>query len=210
MLRKALLINLENILKWFDLIVFAAIVAVFLSACAYSEINPEAALADIRANNGYYDLRDVEADTSRLILRSAGAGHAANFSVSTSLQACQGFTSLGTVAHAGRGVVYPWIANAVQRGRRTEPYIVYDAKPHEPVQVRGYGSWADGAGSAYRSGNCGPVVAKFTPENERAYTVEFVWGDKPACSLKVMDATNPDLPVPVPAEAIPGCSAPVR
>ena len=191
-------------------VLLPVIASTTLSACTYSEINPSAALADIRANSGYNELRDLEPGTAKLILRSAGSGHPAHFSVSTSPQACQGFTSLGHVAYAGRGIVYPWIANAVQRGRRTEPYLVHEAKPGEPIQVSGYGSWANGTGSGYRTGNCGPLTAKFTPQDGRSYVVEFVWGGKPACSLNVMDATDRDAPVPVPAQAIAGCPAPSR
>jgi len=180
-----------------------------LTACAYREINPEAALEDIRANNGYYELRDLEPGTTKVVVRATGSGYPAHFSVSTSPQACRAFSSLGEVAYAGRGIVYPWIANALQRGRRSEPFLVHEAKPGEPIQVRGYGSWAEGTGSGYRSGHCGPVVAKFTPQQGRAYTVDFVWGSKPACSLVVMDATQPDAPVPVPAvEQVAGCAAP--
>lgn len=191
-------------------ILFAAVASAMLSACTYSSINPDAALADIRANSGYNDLPDVEPGTAKLILRSAGSGYPAHFSVSTSSQACQGFTSLGHVAYAGRGIVYPWIANAVQRGRRTEPYLVHEAKPGEPIQVSGYGSWADGTASGYRTGNCGPVTAKFTPQDGHAYIVEYVWGSKPACSLNVLDATDRDAPVPVPTQAILDCPAPSR
>ncbi|MDQ0590735.1 hypothetical protein [Variovorax paradoxus] len=191
-------------------IFFAAIATAMLSACTYSEINPNAALVDIRANNGYDELRDVEPGTARLILRASGSGYPAHFSVSTSPQACQNFASLGSVAYAGRGIVYPWIANAVQRGRRTKPYLVYEAKPGEPIQVSGYGSWADGTGSGYRTGNCGPMTARFIPQDGRAYTAEFVWGGKPACSLAIMDATDPDAPASVPLQAIPGCPAPSR
>ncbi len=179
-----------------------------LSACTYSEINPSAALADIRANNGYNELTDIEPGTAKLILRSTGSGYPASFSVSTAPQSCRDFTRLGNVAFTGRGIVYPWIANAVQRGRRTEPYLVHEAKPGESIQVSGYGSWADGTGSGYRSGNCGPVTAKFTPQDGRAYIVEFAWGSNPACSLRVMDATDRDAPVPVPAQPIPNCPAP--
>jgi hypothetical protein len=191
-------------------ILLAVIASAMLSACAYREINPEAALADMRANSGYNELPDVEPGTAKLLLRSAGSGYPANFSVSTSPQSCRDFTPLGDVAYAGRGIVYPWIANAVQRGRRTEPYLVHEAKPGEPIQVRGYGSWADGAGSGYRTGHCGPVTAKFTPQDGHAYIVEYVWGSQPACNLNVMDATDRDAPVPVPTQAIAGCPAPSR
>ncbi|WP_237726122.1 hypothetical protein [Variovorax sp. CF313] len=191
--------------------IYLTVVAVaMLSACAYSEINPDAALADIRANNGYNELPEVEPGSAKLILRAAGSGYPANFSVSSSPQACRDFTSLGSVAYAGRGIVYPWIASAVQRGRRTEPYLVHEAKPGEPIQVRGYGSWADGTGSGYRTGHCGPVTAQFTPQDAHAYTVEFVWGSNPACSLNVMDATNRDAPVSVPVQIVADCPAPVR
>ena len=187
----------------------AGMLLTLLNGCTYSKLNPEAALEDIRANNGYYDLREIEPGTSKLVLRAAGTAYPAHFSVSTSAQNCQGFQSLGEVAYAGQGNVYPWIANIGQRGRRSNPYLVHDAKPGEPIQVRGYGSWADGAGSGYRSGHCGPVTARFTPQGGHGYTAEFVWGDKPACSLVVMDATNPDMPVPVPAQAMEGCAVPV-
>lgn len=191
-------------------ILFAALSAATLSSCAYREINPDAALADIRANNGYNELPEVEAGTAKLILRAAGSGYPANFSVSSSPQACRDFTSLGSVAYAGRGIVYPWIANAVQRGRRTEPYLVHEAKPDEPIQVSGYGSWADGTGSGYRSGHCGPVTAKFTPQDGHAYVVEFTWGGNPGCSLNVLDATDRDAPMPVAANVIERCPAPSR
>jgi hypothetical protein len=191
-------------------ILFGALSVATLSSCAYHEINPEAALADIRANNGYNELSDVEYGTAKLILRTAGSGYPANFSISTSSQACRDFTSLGSAAYAGRGIVYPWIANAVQRGRRTEPYLAHEAKPGESIQVRGYGSWADGTGSGYRTGHCGPVTVQFTPQDAHAYTVEFVWGSNPACSLNVMDATNRDAPVSVPVQIVADCPAPVR
>lgn len=125
----------------------AGMLLTLLNGCTYSKLNPEAALEDIRANNGYYDLREIEPGTSKLVLRAAGTAYPAHFSVSTSAQNCQGFQSLGEVAYAGQGNVYPWIANIGQRGRRSNPYLVHDAKPGEPIQVRGYGSWADGAGS---------------------------------------------------------------
>lgn len=191
-------------------ILFTALAGAMLSACAYRDINPEAALADIRANNGYHELSDVEPGTAKLILRSSGSGYPASFAVSTSPQACQDFASLGHVAYAGRGIVYPWIANAVQRGRRTEPYLVHEAKPGAPIQVRGYGSWSDGTGSGYRSGNCGPVTIGFSPQEGHAYTVDFAWGSKPACSLVLMDATDPDAPVAVAARIIDNCPIPTR
>ena len=179
-----------------------------LSACAYREINPTAALADVRAHSGYDELEDIEPGAAKIVVRATGTSYPAHFSVSTSPQNCQNFQSLGEVAYTGRGIVYPWIANLGQRGRRSNPYLVHDAKPGEPVQVRGYGSWADGTGVGYRSGNCGSVTAKFTPQAGHGYTVDFVWGDEPACKLVVMDATNPDTPVPVPVQAIQGCPVP--
>jgi hypothetical protein len=55
-------------------------------------------------------------------------------------------SSFWAMACTGRGIVYPWIANMGQRGRRSNPYLVHDAKLGEAIQVRGYGSWADGTG----------------------------------------------------------------
>jgi hypothetical protein len=181
-----------------------------LTACTYQKINPEAATADIRASNGYEALRSVQPGTARLVVRSRG--DPAHFYVSTSPQACQEFQSLGLVVYGGQGLVYPWIAKAVQGGRRilgdVEHYRVHDAKPGEPIQVSGYGTWSTNAGLGYRSGHCGPVVERFTPQEGHAYTVDFLWGRKPACSLVVMDATNPDAPVAVPTEQVAGCAPP--
>jgi hypothetical protein len=193
---------------------FLLLAAAFtLTGCAYRDINPEAATADMRAHNGYEELRSVEPGSAKLVLRARGSGYPAHFSVSTSPHACQDFSSLGRVAYDGRAIVYPWIANAVQGSRRAiskaEPYRVHEAKPGEPIQVRGYGSWSDGTGSGYRSGHCGPVVARFTPREGHAYTVEYVWGSKPACSLVVMDATNPDAPVAIDTEDVAGCAPPM-
>ncbi|WP_261803285.1 hypothetical protein [Variovorax sp. PAMC26660] len=204
------LMKMSEKMNWWAVVVASGM----LSACAYSKINPEAALADIRANNGYNELRDVEPGTAKIVVRAAGSGFPAHFSVSTSPQACQEFTSLGSVVYTGRGVIYPWIANAVQGTSRalgkTEPYRVHEAKPGEPIQVSGYGSWGSGTGSGYRSGNCGPVTLGFTPKEGHAYIVEFGWGSKPACNLTLVDATDPDALVPVPSKTIEGCPAPVR
>lgn len=191
-------------------LLLAAIAGGVLSACAYRDINPEGAIADERASNGYNELRDVDPGTAKLVLRSVGAAYPARFSLSTAPQSCQGFSSLGDVAYAGRGVVYPWIANAVQRTHRAEPYLVHEAKPGQVVQVRGDGSWAGGTGWDYRSGRCGPVVVRFTPQERRAYTVEFVWGDRATCELAIMDATDPNAPVLVPTQAIANCPASAR
>lgn len=192
---------------------FVFTVVCSLTACAYHDINPEAATADVRAHNGYEALRSVQPGNAKLVVRSRGSGHPAHFSISTSPQACQDFQSLGRVVYAGRGIVYPWIANAVQGSRRAlssaEPYRVHNIKPGEPIQVRGHGTWADGTGSEYRFGHCGPVVARFTPQEGHAYTVDYVWGSRPACSLLVMDATNPDAPVAVATEDVAGCVPPM-
>jgi len=193
-------------------ILFAAAVGAMLCACTYQSINPEAALADVRANNGYHELRDVEPGTAKIVVRTenAGASYLAHFSVSTAAQDCQAFTSQGSVAYTGRGLVYPWIANALQHGSRGSPYLVHEAKPGMPIQVRGYGSWADGTGTGFRSGNCGPMTARFTPQEGHAYTVTFLWGNRPACSLKIQDATDPDASVPVQAQITERCPAPSR
>lgn len=76
------------------------------------------------------------------------------------------------------------------------------AKSGQPIQVRGDGSWVSGKGLGYRTGRRGPVVATFTPQEGRAHTVEFLWGDRATCNLVVMDTTNPDAPLPVPAQAM--------
>lgn len=182
---------------------------VTVAGCSYSRINPEGAAEDVRKNSGYYELEDVEAGTARVVMRTAGAPHPAQFSVSSSSQTCKDFKVLGSAVYTGSGVVYPWIARLVQRSRgaisKTEPYLVYEAKPGQSIQVRGLGSWSDGSGTTYLSGKCAPLTHRFTPQEGHAYVVEFVWESKASCSLRVADATNRDAPIPIVTDLIEGC-----
>ena len=185
-----------------------------ITGCTYSQINPEAALEDIRANNGYYELRSIEPGTAKLVMRTFGAVATvsnAQFAVSTSEASCKDFQHLGAAAFTGNGIVYPWIASALRVGTRAEPYLVHEATPGQLIQVRGIGNWSTGGTNiTYRAGSCGPETVRFTPAEGHAYTVEFVWGKNMSCRLAVMDATDPDAPQPVEVRDIPGCPAPVR
>ncbi|MET3183774.1 UNVERIFIED_ORG: hypothetical protein ABIC43_006966 [Variovorax guangxiensis] len=185
-----------------------------LASCTYSQINPEAALEDIRTNNGYYELKSIEPGTAKLVLRTPGAAAtsaAAQFAVSTAEAPCEGFQHLGAAASSGHGVVYPWIARATRVGSGAEPFLLHQATPGQPIQIRGIGRWStSGAGVAFRAGSCGPVALRFTPAENRAYAVEFIWEKDMTCRLAVMDATDPDAPQPVVANSIPGCPAPAR
>ncbi|WP_339095305.1 hypothetical protein [Variovorax paradoxus] len=203
-------------MKWSEKILcqpaaMLCLVVLAVTGCTYSQINPEAAAADIRANTGYNELKDIEAGTSKLVMRTFGISANAQFAVSTSEAPCQNFQHLGAAAYTGSGVVYPWIASALRAGTRASPYLVHEAAPGQPIQIRSTGNWSTGGTNvAYRTGSCGPVTVSFTPVENRAYTVEFVWGEKMSCRLAVMDATDPDAPRPVEVRSIAGCPAPAR
>ncbi|RUR67614.1 hypothetical protein EJP67_11170 [Variovorax guangxiensis] len=187
------------------------VVVIAVAGCTYSQINPEAAAADARANTGYNELKDIEPGTSKLVMRTSGTSANAQFAVSTAESPCQGFQHLGAAAYTGSGVVYPWIASALRAGTRASPYLVHEATSGQTIHVRGIGNWSTGgANVAYRAGSCGPVTVSFTPAESHAYTVEFVWGEKMSCRLAVMDATNPDVPQPVEVRNVAGCPAPSR
>jgi hypothetical protein len=187
------------------------VVVIAITGCTYSQINPEAAAADVRANTGYNELKDIEPGTSKLVMRTFGTSANAQFAVSTSEAPCQNFQHLGAAAYTGSGVVYPWIASALRAGTRASPYLVHEAAPGQPIQIRSTGNWSTGgANVTYRTGSCGPVTVSFTPAENRAYTIEFVWGEKMSCRLAVMDATDPDAPRPVEVRSIAGCPAPAR
>lgn len=182
-----------------------------VTGCTYSQINPEAAAADVRANTGYNELKEVEPGTAKLVMRTFGTSANAQFAVSTAEVPCQGFQHLGAAAYTGSGVVYPWIASALRAGTRASPYLVHEATPGQPIQIRSTGNWSTGGANVpYRTGSCGPVVVSFTPVENHAYTIEFVWGEKMSCRLAVMDATAPDVPQPVEVRVIPGCPVPSR
>jgi len=178
-----------------------------LSACTYSQINPQRAQEQIRENNGYYELGDVAPGTAKLIVRSRNMRYPVHYSVSTSPQACKDFESVGNVAFFGQGVVYPWISRATRMGSGdSQPYRVYEVKqPGQPIQLRAVGTWTTGADGGYRSGQCGPLVVRYTPLADHAYTAEFVWQGDNSCHLELMDASVPDAPQPLPSTAVPNC-----
>jgi len=197
--------------RTFCVVVGQCLSVIALAGCAYSQINPEAAAADVRANTGYNELKHVESGTAKLVMRTFGNSANAQFAVSTVETPCQGFQHLGAAAYTGNGIVYPWIASALRAGTRASPYLVHEAKPGQPIQVRSTGSWSTGGGNVnYRTGSCGPVTVSFRPAENHAYTVEFVWGEKMSCRLAVMDATDPDAPRPVEVRSIPSCPAASR
>jgi len=185
-----------------------------MTGCTYSQINPEAAAADLRANTGYNELKEIEPGTAKLVMRTFGAAGTtsnAQFAVSIAEAPCKDFQHLGAAAYTGSGIVYPWIARATRVGTRASPYLAHDATPGQPIQVRGIGNWSTGgANVAFRAGSCGPVTVSFTPAENRAYAVEFVWGERMSCRLSVMDATNPDAPQPVEVRDVAGCPVPSR
>jgi len=203
----------------FPSVAFGAIMTVLGGCTTYAGIDPEGAAEDVRRSSGYYQLQDVKPGQAKVVARSSGA--TVKFSVSTEAEHCQGFQTLGRTAYVGQGVIYPWIAKMVQRSSGVPPYLVYDAKLEQAIQMQGYGWWssgsspaAKGAPSTYSSGHCGPLTVQFTPHDGHAYTVNFIWGvkgvspNRDTCAMTVMDATDPDQPVPVTAEPIQNCPAP--
>lgn len=187
-----------------------------LNGCAdlgksYSEIDPEGAKADIRKHNGYFELKAVKPGMTKLVLRSMGSGRAVNFSLSTTTLACQDFEKLGEVQFSGRGVLYPWIADMVDRRKHTADFLVREFEPKQSIYVRSNGSWFEsqsipGSGmSTTSSGRCGALISKFTPQANHAYVVEFNWLPD-GCMQLIEDATDPDHPVPIQAETTFACT----
>lgn len=180
-----------------------------LSSCSlgkhYSEIDPEGAKEDVRQHTGYYALKSVTPGTTKLVLRSAGAGHGVQYSTSTAAKACEGMEKQGNVRDTGRGVVYPWVASMSLGMSRNKAFIEQELPPTESLQVQGLGSITSSNGfGTHFAGRCGPLTLRFQPKADRAYLVEFVF-EGGACRMGVSDATNPDAPLPVPAEQLPAC-----
>lgn len=181
-----------------------------LSGCAlgkhYSEIDPEGAKEDIRQHNGYYALKSVTPGTTKLVLRSAGAGHSVLYSSSTAANACEGMEKQGTVRDSGRGVVYPWIANMTLGMSFHKAFLEQELPATtSSLQVEGLGTITRNNAFGLQSARqCGPHTLRFQPKVDRAYLVEYVFkGD--ACSMGVVDATDPDAPLPVPVETLSEC-----
>jgi hypothetical protein len=164
----------------------------------YREIDPERAQEEERSANGYYALQDIPDGKAVIVLRSEKMPYRVSFSSGPAgVVPCINpkLTPLGEARYDGSGTVYPWIAKlsgAMQR--RGEPFLSTEVEPGQPIQVRGLGLWSNDMSV----GNCGPLDAIFTPQSDRAYLVRFVW-DGSQCRQVVLDATDPDHPVPVEA-----------
>lgn len=159
----------------------------------YSQIDPAGALEDTRKHNGYYSLKSVKPGTAKLVMRSDGDPKDVLFSISSDEAVCGGFKELGTTRDSGRGVIYPWIADLSEIGRRGPVgFVASDLTPGQTIVVRGHGSGVTTA----RFDRCGPRYSQFTPQENHAYLAQFTWTRK-GCQQSIADVTDPDAPVPV-------------
>jgi hypothetical protein len=180
-----------------------------LSGCSnlgksYSQIDPAGALADIRKHNGYDSVKKIVPGTAKLVVRSGGGSYDVRFSINKQDDACQGFNKFATTRDNGRGVLLPRIADM---SPGPDGFASTDLAPGKTVVVRGESSYltmTPAGGNSVSSGHCGPMYSKFTPELNHAYIVEFNWVGK-SCEQSVVDATDPDAPVPVAAEPVLAC-----
>lgn len=170
----------------------------------YREINPEGADLEVNKYNGYYTLKQVAPGTAKLVMRSEGIGVSVQFSTSTSLQACEGFSKPITVADAGHGVLLPSIAKMVRRGRKG--FAELQLTPQQVLQVRAYSAWSSSSNAGpnmpttVRTGECGPLTTRFTPQADHAYVARLLYPDPEHCNLIIEDATNPDAPISINAD----------
>ena len=188
----------------------------------YDEINPEAAAADVRAHNGYEELKSVPPGTTKIVLRGEGnalIGKLVKFSVSTTSEPCQSFRLLGSTQQAGHGVLLPGIAKMVAAlGKvnsmgKTQPFLVSQPSPDQSIQFSGEAHWTEETESVVGNiktktlfpRSCGPLISRFKPSANHAYTVAFVLESDGLCTQRVMDATNPDAPIPAEAESVNNC-----
>ena len=164
---------------------------------------------EVNEHNGYHVLKQITLGETKLVLRSEGSPAPVGFSISSASQNCEGFSAQEFVRDNGHGVLLPWIAK-LTAGRG---FIDKSVAPAQPVQVRAYSNWSSATGTgapgsvvSVASGRCGPLVLKFTPAPNRNYLARLSYpGDQ--CSLVIMDATDPDAPTPVDAEAL-NCPVP--
>ena len=170
----------------------------------YREIDPEGADLEVKQYNGYYTLKQVTPGTAKLVMRSEGIGVSVQFATSTSLQPCENFSKQGIVADAGHGVLLPSIAKMIRGDRKG--FLEQQLTPQQPLQVRAYSAWSSSSNAGpnmpttVRNGECGPLVARFTPQADHAYVARLLYPDAEHCSLIVDDATNPDAPVRIDAD----------
>ena len=199
-----------------------------LSACtnigrSYDQINPEAAAADVKANNGYSALNSVTPDTAKIVLHSDGKGSPGTivaFSIGPADEPCSSLSTIGTVADTGHGRLLPGIAKmlgGMSRMSGAKPFLVNERVADRPLQIRGYASstrestqqyGTTTTTTLYYKTSCGPITSKFIPLPNHAYWVKFTRDSEKSCSQQVMDATDRDAPVPVPTEVVASCPMP--
>ena len=181
---------------------------------SYSESNPARALADVRGHNGYYTLQSVEPDKSKLVVRSSGAPRGVQFTMTTDVANCEGMQYLGKTIDPGRGFRSPNDAYKIvkKEGDATE-YVARDLTPGQSVIVRATSHWMQAIymfnTTSYESGSCGPLYTRFTPVAGHNYLVQLNW-EGYDCTQGVVDASDPDNPVPIPSEPINMCPYEIR
>ena len=143
----------------------------------------------------------AQSNDAKLTFRSVNMPMEAGFSVSSSPKPCEGFERVGLVRDGGRQVLLPWIANLSDRLNRIPTSLEARAPSGKELQVKGLGSWFNGASRS----SCGPLAAKFVPIESGSYLVEFVWSGTSACSMRVSNVTIPDKPELVPTQRL-ACS----
>lgn len=175
----------------------------------FNQVAPARALADIRGHNGYYSMKNVAADSAKLVVRNVGLKKEAQFAMTTSVETCSGLQPLGITFDAGRGKNSPNEAYKIlkKQGSMTE-YVVRDLTPGQSVIVRGIGYWSSdefyGNSRFISSGRCGPLYSRFTPLAGHAYLVQF---EQPGtdCAQRIYDAADPDNLAPIPSEPVSMC-----
>lgn len=195
--------------SWFTRSLVVVLISLHAAGCAdlghsYRQIDPAGALEDVRKHNGYYVLKALKAGSAKVVMNAHGAPFSASFDVSASDRVCEGFTRVGTATDLGRGIVYPWVADmtaSLSLGAKAKGFVETEVTPGKRLQVRS---------SSYQHGRqfatCGPFALSFTPAVDRANLVQFLWAER-SCTMTVVDATNPDQPLPIQVENLASCAA---
>jgi hypothetical protein len=134
-------------------------------------------------------IRNYSAKTgdASLVMRSSGAA-AVRYSLSSSAGTCGGFEYVGLVNESTYGLPRSWLASMPEK--IPEKFRQAKVPTGTELRIKAYATATRGDAS------CGPLVATFEPEAERAYAVEYRWLAT-GCHINVSDITEADNPKPV-------------